>query len=57
MDNIEEILNSIMPLIKNDGTIVFEMSEQSKYPLEINGFKAIKDKKYGIKKVIIYKKV
>ena len=57
MDNILEILNNIMPLIKDNGTIAFEMGEKSEYPQEINGFKAIKDKKYGIKKVIIYKKV
>ena len=33
------------------------MANETVYPQNINGFSAIKDKKYGIKKVIIYKKV
>ncbi len=56
MDNIEEILNNVLPMVKESGTIVFEMGVDSIYPENIGNFKAIKDKKYGIKKVIIYKK-
>lgn len=56
MNDIKSILESIIPLIKDSGTIVFEMANESIYPEGIEGFKAIKDKKYGIKKVIFYKK-
>ena len=57
MDDIENILNSIISLTNDNTTIVFEMSNETIYPEEFMGFKAIKNKKYGIKKVIIYKKV
>lgn len=57
MDNIEEILTNVYPLLKDSGKIAFEMAVESKYPEAIMDLIAIKDKKYGIKKVIIYKKV
>ena len=57
MDDVEGILNSIMKNTKDNTIIVFEMANETVYPQNINGFSVIKDKKYGIKKVIIYKKV
>ena len=55
MNNVSEILLSIIPLLKKNGRIVFEMANETEYPEEIEGLKAIKDKKYGIKKVIVYR--
>lgn len=55
MNNVSEILLSIIPLLKKNGTIVFEMANETEYPTEIEGLKALKDKKYGIKKVIVYR--
>ena len=56
MNNIEDILSSIVNLLKKGGKIVFEMAKESNYPNEYLDLVAIKDKPYGIKKVIIYKK-
>ena len=56
MNNIEDILSSIVNLLKKGGKIVFEMAKESNYPNEYLDLVAIKDKSYGIKKVIIYKK-
>ena len=55
MNNVSEILLSIIPLLKKNGTIVFEMANETEYPKEFESLKAIKDKKYGIKKVIVYR--
>ena len=55
MNNVSEILLSIIPLLKKNGTIVFEMANETEYPTEIEGLKALKDKKYGIKKVVVYR--
>ena len=55
MNNVSEILLTIIPLLKKNGTIVFEMANETEYPTEIEGLKALKDKKYGIKKVIVYR--
>ncbi len=56
MDDINEILTNVIPMLSDNGIIAFEMGVNSVYPEEIMGLKAIKDKKYGIKKVIIYKR-
>lgn len=54
MDNIEAILTSVSEHISNKGLIVFELAEVSNYPFVLGKLKLIKEKKYGIKKVIIY---
>ena len=45
MDDISLILDNVMPLIKDSGTITFEMANETEYPLEFNGFKAMALKK------------
>lgn len=56
MDNIEEIIEISIPKLKEKGIISFEMDKNSKYPLEFKDLKLIKDKTYGIKRVVIYKR-
>lgn len=54
MDNIDFILNSVLNCLNKKGLIIFELSETSIYPKSLANIKLIKEKKYGIKKVIIY---
>ena len=56
MDNIDEIINLFNPLLNDGGLLVFEMEKNSKYQQEYENLYLIKDKTYGIKKVIIYEK-
>ena len=56
MDNIDEIISLCNPKLNNNGLIVFEMEKNSKYQEEYENLYLIKDKTYGIKKVIIYEK-
>lgn len=55
LNNIIEILSEILLLIKIGGIVVFEMAKDSKYPSELDSLKLIKDKVYGIKRVVIYR--
>lgn len=55
MDDIESILQSINKLINKNGLVVFEMGKDSIYPDKMNNLILIKDKTYGIKRVIIYR--
>ena len=56
MDDIDSILNVTYPRLNERGLIVFEMGIESKYPLEFEGLTLIKDKTYGIKRVIVYRR-
>ena len=56
MDNIEEIIESIYDILKIDGTLIYEMGIDSKYPDNYKNLEMIKNKEYGIKRVVIYKK-
>lgn len=53
LNNIKEILNSLKNIINSDTLIVFEMANES--DANVDGFKIIKEKKYGIKKIVYYK--
>ena len=57
MDNINEILKDILDndLINEDGLISFEMNKETKVT-PIEGLTILKERVYGIKKVVIYKK-
>ncbi len=54
MDNIDFILNSVLTHLNKKGFVIFELGESSNYPNTLGNIKLIKEKKYGIKKVIIY---
>ena len=56
MDNIDEIINLCNPKLNDGGLIVFEMDKNSKYLEEYENLYLIKDKTYGIKRVVIYEK-
>ncbi|MBE6137585.1 MAG: 16S rRNA (guanine(966)-N(2))-methyltransferase RsmD [Erysipelotrichaceae bacterium] len=56
MDDIKDILNKVYYLLKDNGLIVFEMGINSIYPQEFNDLALIKDKTYGIKRVVVYRK-
>lgn len=56
MDNISEILSDIYHLLNDNSLVVFEMAKESIYPNEFNDLYLIKDKTYGIKRVVVYRK-
>lgn len=56
MDNIEEILEAVYPILDKDGIIVYEMGIDSKYPLEFHDMELWKNKEYGIKRVVVYRR-
>ncbi len=56
MNDIENILKQCYTHLNDDGLVVFEMGIDSIYPNEINDLSLIKDKTYGIKRVVIYRK-
>lgn len=56
MDDIEGILASCYDFLNENGLIVFEMGVQSQYPSEFKDLILIKDKTYGIKRVVIYRR-
>ena len=56
MDNIEEIISSIYDFLKNGAIVIYEMGIDSIYPNEFKDLKLIKNKEYGIKRVVIYEK-
>lgn len=56
MNDISQILNEVYPLLNENGLIVFEMGSESIYPECLNDLKLIKDKTYGIKRVVVYRK-
>ena len=55
MNHIEEILEEIYPHLSLGGKVVFELAKESLYPKEYKNLILIKDKTYGIKRVIVYK--
>lgn len=57
MNNISDILNIVSNYVKLNGIVVFEMGKDSLYPEKIGNLEFLKEKNYGIKKVIIYKEV
>ena len=57
MNNIDEILEKKKLILKDKGMIVFEMAKESKYKEEYLGLKFIKNKTYGIKRVLVFKGV
>ena len=57
MNNIDEILEKTKLILKDKGMIVFEMAKESKYKEEYLGLKLIKNKTYGIKRVLVFKGV
>ncbi len=56
MNNINEILSQVYPILNKNGYIVFEMAIESKFPEEYEELKIIKNKTYGIKRVVIYRR-
>ena len=57
MNNINELLNDVLPLLKPSGKIVFEMDINSNYPDKLENIELIKNKEYGIKRVCVYKEM
>lgn len=55
MDNIEEIIESIYSIINQNGMVVYEMGIDSKYPDNYKNLSLIKNKEYGIKRVVVYR--
>lgn len=55
LNSISEILSEIQSILNPEGIIVFEMGIDSIYPEEMKGLSLIKNKTYGIKRVVIYK--
>jgi 16S rRNA (guanine(966)-N(2))-methyltransferase RsmD len=57
MNNTKEIVEDIdkANILKNNGIISFEMAKETETS-EVENFEILKEKVYGIKKVVIYKK-
>lgn len=56
MDDIKGIIEEVYPLLNKDGLLVFEMGKDSKYIEEYNDLSLIKNKEYGIKRVVVYRR-
>ena len=56
MDDIKGILDKVYPLLTEDGIIVFEMGIDSIYPKEFHDMELWKNKEYGIKRVVVYRR-
>ena len=56
MDNIDFIMESIYPLVNDEGTVVFEMGINSKFNDKYYDLELIKNKEYGIKRVVVYRR-
>ena len=56
MNDIEGIMKEISPFMNKRGLIVYEMGIDSIYPTSYEGFELIKNKEYGIKRVVIYRR-
>ncbi len=56
MDNTDEILMAVASMLRSNGLIVFEMGKNSKYIESYENLNLIKNKEYGIKRVLVYKK-
>lgn len=56
MDDIEGIIKEVYPLLNKDGLLVFEMAKDSRYIEDYNDLYLIKNKEYGIKRVVVYRR-
>ncbi len=56
LDNIEEILKLVEAHLVPNGQIVFEIAKDSKYIINDSDLEIVKNKVYGIKRVVIYQK-
>ena len=56
MNNIEEILNQTIDHLTPKGKIIFEMDKESKYDVLSDKLEILKDKTYGIKRVVVYRR-
>ncbi len=56
MNQLDVILTKVEPFLKKNGTIVFEVSKESSYSEEIQSLTLIKNKCYGLKRVLVYTK-
>ena len=54
MDQAEELLRTVLPFVTHNGRIVYELAIATEYPLELGSLKLIKNKTYGIKRVLVY---
>lgn len=59
MTNVDEMIGIISDydILSDDGIISFEMNKDTKCSERIGNYEIIKDRTYGIKRVVIYKKV
>ena len=55
MNNVCEILDLVKNHLNKNGLIVFEMAKETNYSYD--DLKIIKDKTYGIKRVVVYKEL
>ena len=53
MNNIEEILSLSLEHLSQKGKIIFEMDKESKYDVLSDKLEILKDKTYGIKRVVV----
>lgn len=58
MINVDQMVNKIseLDLLSEDGIITFEMNKDTKCSQSVGKYSIIKDRSYGIKRVVIYKR-
>ena len=56
MDNISDIMKEVYPLLDKKAMIVFECKKEANYPLEFYDLELWKNKEYGIKRVVVYRR-
>ena len=57
MNDIDFIIENVKKLLNKNGLIVFEMSKESKFKNDYKGLYLLKNKTYGIKRVLVFKGV
>ena len=56
LDNIQDILRLVTHHLNLNGTIVFEMAKESNFAIEDIDLEIVKNKVYGLKRVVVYQK-
>lgn len=56
MNHIQQILEQTLPSLSKTGIIVFEMGIDSIFPEAFKDLELIKNKTYGIKRVVVYRR-
>ncbi len=54
MTEVCDILAAVLPCLLEKGRVIFELARETAYPTELEGLVLLKNKEYGIKRVLVY---